>query len=84
VEFLTLEVKVTEDYRAQLHMAPDSILGRFRNAAIAGYKSMIDGVVALILFLLSYGPSLLIWTALLFFPARYAWKKLRRHATPSI
>jgi len=78
VELLTLEVKVTEDYRAQLHMAPDSILGRFRNAAIAGYKFMIEGVVGLVLFLLSYGPSLLIWTAPLFFPVRFAWRKLRR------
>jgi Domain of unknown function (DUF4349) len=83
VEFLTLVVKVTEDYRAQLQLAPDSILGRFRNAAVAGYKSMVEGVVAFILFLLSYGPSLLIWAALLFFPARYAWKKFRRHTTPS-
>ena len=78
VEFLTLQVKLTEDYRAQLHVAPDSILGRFRNAAIAGYKFMVEGVVSLILFLLSYGPSLLVWAALLFFPARFAYKKLRR------
>jgi hypothetical protein len=78
VEFLTLQVRLTEDYRAQLHMAPDSILARFRNAAIAGYKFMLEGVVGAILFLLSYGPSLLIWTAILFFPARFAWRKLRR------
>jgi hypothetical protein len=78
VEFLTLQVKLTEDYRAQLHVAPDSILGRFRNAAIAGYKFMEEGIVSLILFLLSYGPSLLVWAALLFFPARFAYKKLRR------
>ncbi len=78
VEFLTLEVKVTEDYRAQLHMAPDSILGRFRNAAIAGYKFMLEGVVGLVLFLLSYGPSLLICAAILFFPVRFAYRKLRR------
>src|ERR1022692_2040136 len=78
VEFLTLVVRLTEDYRAQVHMAPDSILGRFRNAAIAGYKFMIEGVVGLVLFLLSYGPSLLIWAAILFFPARFAYRKLRR------
>jgi hypothetical protein len=78
VEFLTLQVRVTEDYRAQLHLAPDSILGRFRNAAIQGYRLVIDGVVALVMFLLSYGPSLLIWAAILFFPARYAYRKLRR------
>ena len=78
VEFLTLQVRVTEDYRAQLHLAPDSILGRFRNAAIQGYRLVIDGAVALVMFLLSYGPSLLIWAAILFFPARYAYRKLRR------
>jgi hypothetical protein len=78
VEFLSLQVKLTEDYRAQLHVAPDSILDRFRNAAIAGYKFMVEGVVSLILFLLSYGPSLLVSAALLFFPARFAYKKVRR------
>lgn len=78
VEFLTLQVRMTEDYRAQLHLAPDSILGRFRNAAIQGYRFMIEGIVALALFLLSYGPSLLIWAAILFFPARFVYRKLRR------
>jgi hypothetical protein len=78
VEFLTLQVRIAEDYRAQLHLAPDSILGRFRNAAIQGYRFMTEGVVALVLFLLSYGPSLLIWAAILFFPARFAYRKLRR------
>lgn len=78
VEFLTLQVKVAEDYHAQLHMPADSILARFRNASIAGYKFMIQGVLGLVLLLLSYGPSLLIWTALLFFPVRFAWRKVRR------
>jgi hypothetical protein len=78
VEFLTLQVRITEDYRAQLHLAPDSILGRFRNGAIRGYRLMIEGVVALVMFLLSYGPSLLIWAAILFFPARFAYRRLRR------
>lgn len=78
VEFITLDVKITEDYRAELQMPPDSMFGRFRNAAIAGYKSMVEGVVGLVLFLLAYGPSLLLWAALLFFPARLAWKRLRR------
>jgi len=78
VEFLSLEVKITEDYRAELQMPPDSIFGRFRNAAITGYKSMVEGVVSVVLFLLAYGPALLLWTALLFFPVRFAWKRFRR------
>ncbi len=78
VDFLTLGVRITEDYKAQLDVAPDSILGRFRNAAIAGYRSLVEGVVTVVLFLLTYGPSLLIWGAVLFFPARFAWRRLRR------
>jgi len=78
VEFLSLDVRLTEDYRAQLQIAPDSTLGQFRNAAIAGYKRTVESVVSVALFLLAYGPSVLIWIALLFFPARLAWRRLRR------
>jgi hypothetical protein len=36
------------------------------------------GVLTLVL---SWGPSLLLWCALFFFPARFIWKKwLRSHA----
>jgi len=44
----------------------------------AGYKSMLEGVERVLLFLLACGPSLLIWAALLFFPARIAWRRFRR------
>ncbi len=74
VEFLTLQVRLAENYRAP----DDSVSGRLRNAAMAGYKGLFDGLVAAILFLLKYGPSILIWAALLCFPARFAWRRLRR------
>jgi len=74
VEFLTLQVHLAENYRPQ----SNSVLGRFRDAAISGYQSLLNGIVAAILFLLKAGPSILLWAALLFFPARFAWKKLRR------
>ncbi len=74
VEFLTLQVHLAENYRPQ----SNSVLGRFRDAAISGYQSLVNGMVAAILFLLKVGPSLILWGAILFFPARFAWKKLRR------
>lgn len=74
VDFATLNVKLEEDYKAQLQPTPG---GRFRNAAIEGFRSMLDGVTGVALFLLAIGPSLLLWTALLFFPARFGWRKLR-------
>jgi hypothetical protein len=78
VEFLTLNVTISEDYRAELDIAPDSIAGRFRNAAIAGYRTMVEGAVAALSFLLFYGPAILLWFAILFLPARFVWKRVRR------
>jgi hypothetical protein len=80
VDFATLNLTVAENYKAQLHIAPDSTLTRFRNAAIDGYKSVIDGIISLALVVLSYGPSLLLWGGLLFFPLRSLWRKWRADA----
>jgi hypothetical protein len=77
VDFATLNLSVAEDYKAQLRIAPDSTLTQFRNAAVEGYKGMIEGMISLLLVLLSYGPSILLWGGLLFFPLRFLWRKLR-------
>jgi hypothetical protein len=36
-----------------------------------------DDVTGLVLALISYGPAAIFWVALLFWPARLAWRKLR-------
>jgi hypothetical protein len=78
VSFATLNVTVSEDYKAQLEVVPPSTFTRLSNASVEGYRSMVDGVVGVMLFLLSSGPSVLLWGAILFLPARFAWRKLRR------
>jgi hypothetical protein len=78
VDFATVELQLTEEYKAQLQVVPPSTSTRLGNAAVEGYRSMADGVVSLALFLLSTGPSLLLWGAVLFFPARLVWKFVRR------
>jgi negative regulator of sigma E activity len=78
VSFATLNATITEDYQAQLQVVPPSTSTRLSNAAVEGYRGMADGVVTLVLFLLSIGPSLLLWGAILFVPARLVWKKVRR------
>lgn len=77
VDFATLNVKVEEDYKAQLQAVPDSTLTRFRNTAVEGYRSMIGGVISVALFVVAYGPSLLLWAGLLFFPIRFVWRRIR-------
>lgn len=78
VGFATLNATITEEYKAQLQVVPPSTSTRLGNAAVEGYRSMADGVVSLALFLLSTGPSLLLWAVILFFPARAVWKRVRR------
>jgi hypothetical protein len=80
VAFATVNTTVKEEYRAKLEAAPPSTASRFRNAAVDGYNTVVEGLIDVGLFLLSAGPSLLLWAAILFFPARWAWKKLRRKA----
>jgi hypothetical protein len=78
VSYATLNATITEDYKAQLQVVPPRTSTRLGNAAVEGYRSMADGVVSLALFLLSNGPSLLLWSAVLFLPARFVWRRVRR------
>lgn len=77
VRFATLQVRLSEEYKAQLEVAPRSTGTRLRNATVEGYRSAVESAVGLILFLLRYGPALLFWGVVLFWPARLAWRRLR-------
>ena len=77
VDFATLNLTVTEDYKKELSVAPPSTGTQFRNAAVDGYRSLVDGIIAVLLWLLSVGPTLLLWAAILFFPVRKLWRKLK-------
>jgi len=77
VSFATVNVTISEDYKAQLQVVPPSTATRLSNAAVEGYRTVVDGVLNVVLLALSTGPSFLLWGLVLFFPARFAWKKLR-------
>lgn len=78
VAYATLNTTVKEEYRAKLQATPPSTSSRFRNAAVDGYNMVIEGLIDVVLFLLSVGPTLLLWAAILFFPMRWARKRIRR------
>jgi hypothetical protein len=78
VSFATLNATITEDYQARLQVVPPSTFTRLRNAAVEGYRDMVEGMMSVALFLLSNGPSLLLWGAVLFLPGRLVWKRVRR------
>jgi hypothetical protein len=81
VDFATLNATVREDYQAMISLGPFSISARFRNAAVEGYRSTVESMVGAIAFLLAYGPVIVLWVAILFFPARLVWRRMRRSPT---
>ncbi|HEV3039032.1 MAG TPA: DUF4349 domain-containing protein [Candidatus Angelobacter sp.] len=81
VAFATVSLKMREDYKAHVQMVPPSTSSRIRNAAVEGYETMVAGLIAIALFLASWGPSLLLWSIILFFPVRGLWRRVRRAMT---
>lgn len=77
VDLATITITVNEAYKAELKAVPPSTGVQFRNAAVEGYRSLVDGIIAVLLWLLSAGPTLLLWAAILFFPARMAWRRVK-------
>ena len=78
IQFATITATVNENYQAQLQVVPVSTATQMRNAAVEGYRTMVDGVVGVILFLFSYAPTLILWGLILFFPLRAIWKRVVR------
>jgi anti-sigma factor ChrR (cupin superfamily) len=81
IDFATITLSVTEEYKASLNGAPSSTGTRLHNAFVTGYHSVVENMVGLTAWLLESGPTLLLWVALLFFPLRWAWRRLRRTLT---
>lgn len=78
VNFATLEVRINEEYKAHLAVSAPSAPGRLRNSAVEGYRNVADSLTGIAMLVLAYGPALVLWAALLFFPARFAWRRLRK------
>jgi Domain of unknown function (DUF4349) len=81
VDFATVDLNLGEEYQAQLGSPSPSIATRFHNAAVAGYRSALESLIGVTLFLAEYGPSALVWFALL---APLAWFLRRRWTRASL
>jgi uncharacterized protein DUF4349 len=81
VDFATIDLKLAEEYKAQLSTPAPSVAMQLRNAAVNGFRNAFESLLALVLFLAESGPSLLLWLALLGIPAWRLWKRYRRAQT---
>lgn len=81
VDFATIDLNLGEEYKAQLGSPSPSIATRFHNAVVAGYRSALESLIGVTLFLAEYGPSALVWLALF---APLAWFLRRRWTRASL
>ncbi len=82
IAFAAVHLRVSEDYKVPLEGNETSRLTRLRNAAVEGYRNVVEGVIGVLAFLLSTGPVLVIVVAIAFFPARWLWRKWRESRWP--
>lgn len=65
IQFVTIQLELTEEYHAALEVPAPSRQTELRNAAVDGIRSGGENIIDIAVFLLRYGPSLLIWCAVL-------------------
>ncbi len=80
VNYATVQVELSEEYRQVLGSGPMSTGTKIRNAAVEGFSNLEEGAVALVVFVFAVGPSLLFWLAILLVPGWFIWKRIRVRA----
>jgi anti-sigma factor RsiW len=78
VSFATIDLKLAEEYQAQLTTPAPSVAMQLRNATVNGFRSALESLLALVLFLAESVPTLLLWLMILAFPAWLLWRRYRR------
>jgi len=78
VDFAAIDLKLAEEYKAQLTTPAPSVAMQLRNAIVDGFRSAFQSLLAPVLFLAESGPTLLLWLFILAFPAWLLWRRYRR------
>ena len=78
VNFATVELQLTEEYKAQLNPPAASVSTRVYNALVAGYHNASETVLGIVIFFAENGPTLLIWLMILVLPVILIWRRYRK------
>ena len=84
VDFASVDLNLSEEYKEQLGTPAPSISTRFHNALVKGIRSAQETVVDITLFCAEVGPSLVIWLVMLLPLGWFLWRRWRRtsHCAP--
>ena len=78
VDFATINLTITEEYKAKVSQTTPGAVTQFHNAAIAGYENVTASALGLALWFTEYVPPILFWVVLLAAPAAFLWRLRRR------
>ena len=81
VDFATVDLQLTEEYKASLSSPSASVSNRIQNAFVAGLRNAGETILGFVLFLEEDGPVLLIWLAILGLPVFLLVRRYRRVRT---
>lgn len=79
VTYASLTLEVIEARQATVNLGPDPVIGRFRDAFVAGVGDAVDTAISLALFVIRVTPTLLLLTVLLVLPVSLVirWSRKR-------
>ncbi len=78
VDFASVDLQLTEEYKAQFNPPSSSIGMRMRNAFVSGIHNAGNSLLGIVLFFEEYGPVLLLWFVVLATPIWLLWRRYRR------
>lgn len=85
VDFATVDLKLAEEYKAQLSSPAPSVGMQIRNATVNGFRNAFESLLGIVLCFAEAGPTLILWLTILAIPAWLLWRRYRRaHALGSL
>jgi len=78
VNFATIDLKLAEEYKAELTTPAPSVAIQLRNALVDGFRTAFQSLLAIVLFFAESGPALSLWRMILSFPAWLLWRRYQR------
>jgi hypothetical protein len=80
VDFVTIDLNLSEEYKAQLEPPAPALSTIIHNALVSGYRNVAGTLLALVIFFAAYGPVLIFWLLVLVVPATIVWRRWHRAA----
>ena len=77
VDYASVEIQLSEEYKASMALPDDSVSTQLRNAFVSGYHRAAGTILGIVLFFEEYGPAIAIWLLILALQV-IGWRRYQR------